>query len=169
MYVARIDKFDITNNPGDSKPALTIWFAGCSIRCKDCHNKQLWDKSNGASMSVDDIVAFIQAIDYQYNTVLLLGGEPMDQDHSELEELIVKVSSLDKSVMMYTAFEIDNIQDEILMNLDTVKCGKYEESLKTGGFPASSNQKIYQNSPNGFIDITEIFKGESYADKHAVG
>lgn len=39
MLVARINDCDTANGPGIG---ISVWFQGCSLRCKGCHNQQLW-------------------------------------------------------------------------------------------------------------------------------
>jgi len=35
------------------KIAVALYFAGCTLRCKDCQNQELWDPRFGDTMSVD--------------------------------------------------------------------------------------------------------------------
>jgi len=35
------------------KVATAVYFSGCSIRCKNCHNKDIWEKESGTLM-IDD-------------------------------------------------------------------------------------------------------------------
>ena len=51
-YVARIftSFIDVPD-----KIALAIFFSGCSIRCKDCQNKDLWEIKSGRLTTDEEI------------------------------------------------------------------------------------------------------------------
>ncbi|MCK5632972.1 4Fe-4S cluster-binding domain-containing protein, partial [bacterium] len=70
-YIARIftSFIDVPN-----EIATAVYFSGCSLRCKGCHNKHFWKKENGTLMSDDQIM---QKINNPLTShVAFLGGEP---------------------------------------------------------------------------------------------
>ena len=52
----------------------------------------------------------------------------------------------------------EDVPNEIKETLYTIKCGRYIDSLKQDGFPASSNQRVYRNIAGDLVDITEQFR-----------
>lgn len=156
LTVAKFDRYDLVNTPGTEKPAFTIWFSGCSQHCEGCYNQKLWDPSAGKVHSVDAIVVAI-ATQRGYtgvDDVVFLGGEPMEQDATDLMELASKLRNAGFRIWLYTSWELDDIPNSIKNNMYTIKCGRYEESLKCDGIPSSTNQKFYRKSGDGgFVQI----------------
>ncbi len=139
-YVARIftSFIDVPD-----KISLAIFFSGCSIRCKDCHNKDLWDLKSGQLMSDEQVLAKIKAnplVDY----VAFMGGEPTDQ----MEFLIHLCERIKKEfnlpIAIYSGREFEYLPKELTKNLDLIICGPYKKELHVGGWPASSNQRIFK-------------------------
>jgi hypothetical protein len=81
---------------------------------------------------------------------MIFGGEPLDNDHDELLQLLFDLRGLNKKIWLFTRYEFDELPKFILDLCDYVKCGRYLEDLKTdnnimfGIKLASSNQKIYK-------------------------
>lgn len=152
LSVYNYERYDITNNPGSKGPGFTIWFSGCTVRCHGCHNEKLWDKNNGIPMTVQMLVDTMQQIEYQtgvnYHDVILLGGEPMEQDQVELLQLMKKYRELGKEVWLYTSHELHEIPVPILDNCDHIKTGRYIEKLKHNDLLATSNQKMWDKIDN---------------------
>lgn len=157
LTVAKFDRYDLVNTPGTEKPAFTIWFSGCSQHCEGCYNQRLWDPAAGKPHSVDTIIVAV-ATQHGYtgvDDIVFLGGEPMEQNSSDLEELSRKLSDNGFRIWMYTSWELDEIPIAIKRHMYTIKCGRYDEALKCDGIPSSSNQKFYRKSKDGgFVQIT---------------
>ncbi|MBD3273149.1 4Fe-4S cluster-binding domain-containing protein [Candidatus Dependentiae bacterium] len=139
-YVARIftSFIDVPD-----KISLAIFFSGCSIRCKGCHNKELWNVKSGSLMSEEEVLEKIKAnplVDY----VAFMGGEPTDQ----MKFLIQLCKRIKKEfnlpVAMYTGREFEILPEDLINNLDLIICGPYKKELHVGGWPASSNQRIFR-------------------------
>jgi anaerobic ribonucleoside-triphosphate reductase activating protein len=146
LTVAKYDRYDLVNNPGDKKPSFTIWFSGCTIRCNGCQNKSLWDFSDGEPTSVEDVVSIVvsQAEKIDFNTVVLLGGEPLDQ--GDLMMLCHELYVRGFKVWLYTGYDMDEIPSNIMVYLSTIKCGRYKEDLKCNGKLATSNQQMWHKT-----------------------
>lgn len=60
-----------------------VFFAGCTLRCKYCHNPDTWAASRGTRMSVEEVLAEIVKYKSYYarsgGGVTISGGEPMEQ------------------------------------------------------------------------------------------
>lgn len=161
LTIAKFDRFDLVNNPGSDKPSFTIWFSGCSQKCDGCYNTRLWDVNAGEIHKSDDVVFMIckQCDTTEVNEVVLLGGEPMEQDSTDLLNLVSKLHKFGYKIWMYTSWDIDDIPANIKEHMYTIKCGRFEESLKCDGIPSSTNQKFYRNNGTGWEEIT--FKEEN--------
>lgn len=134
-FIARICTSFI-DVPG--KIAIAIYFSGCSIRCKDCQNKALWDKNSGTAMDIDAILEKINKHPLA-ESIVFLGGEPTDQPKA-LHALCAKIT--DKEKVLYTGREFEELPDALLPHLDLIICGPYRSDLHVGGWPASSNQRV---------------------------
>lgn len=125
------------------KIATAVYFSGCSIRCKNCHNKELWERESGKIMTEEQLLERV-ASDGLSEMVVFLGGEPTDQ----LDFLIAvckKIKSeIKKPIAMYTGREFEVLPDELLENLCMVVCGPYRDDLRQEGWPASSNQRAFK-------------------------
>ena len=63
LFVAKLDRYDMVNNPQCNTACFTIWFAGCNFHCNECQNPQLWDREFGGEWSTSDL----------YNTIITIG------------------------------------------------------------------------------------------------
>jgi anaerobic ribonucleoside-triphosphate reductase activating protein len=148
LTVAKYDRYDMVNNPGENKPSFTIWFSGCHFRCNGCHNEKLWDGSAGKPTYVMDVVlvTLAQCRRIGLDTVILLGGEPLDQDELDIYTLCTELRNHNKKVWLYTGYDFNQIPKGILNSCDVVKCGRYIDELKCDGFPSSSNQQLWKRN-----------------------
>jgi len=129
------------------KIAISVYFSGCSIRCKNCHNKEIWEKENGTLMEDDQLLRKIKD-----NTlseyVVFLGGEPTDQLDFLIHMCKRVKNEVKKPIAMYTGREFEILPDELLDNVCMVVCGPYREDLHQKGWPASSNQRVFKKKGN---------------------
>lgn len=160
LTIAKFDRYDMVNNPGDPTASLTIWFTGCDFRCKNCYNRKLWNKESGHEYRTELVAKIVVATCNKLNlkSVVLLGGEPLQQDKEELLLLCRLLKKRGLKIWLYTGYDfydIYNICRDILGLVDVIKCGRYIDELKQDGFPASSNQYIYERThDNYWRDIT---------------
>ena len=156
LTVAKFDRYDMVNTPGSDKPAFTMWFSGCSQKCPGCYNQKLWDVHSGIEHDVKSVIMTIcrECENLDINDVVLLGGEPMEQNADDLLTLVQKLKGYGYKIWMYTSWEFDNITASIKSCLYTIKCGKYDESLKYDGIPSSTNQKFYRLENDQWNEIT---------------
>ena len=90
LNYAEIKKFDIANAP---RVSSTIFFSGCTHKCKGCFNKCAWDFNYGNKFTDEEIDKVINYLDHDYIAGLsLLGGEPLEPQNQEgLLPLVRKV------------------------------------------------------------------------------
>jgi anaerobic ribonucleoside-triphosphate reductase activating protein len=134
----------------------SIFFQGCSKRCKGCHNPQLQPFDGGEEITVKALADRIKKNSDWYNSVALIGGEPLDQPKS-LFLLLKEIKSLNLEAWLYTGYEVAEIPKNILDLCDVVIAGEYREDLPNPDkFPASTNQIV--------LDRRERVNG--YTSKH---
>lgn len=119
----------------------SIFFQGCKKRCENCQNPDLQCFDGGQEKSIDDVIKFIEKNINWYDSVAFMGGEPLDQPEP-LKIMLKKVKKLGLKCWLYTGYDRSEIPKEFLKLSDVVIAGAYVEKLKTGGFPASSNQVV---------------------------
>ena len=130
--------------------ALEIFVSGCSIRCKNCHNPELWNFDYGDE--VDTVVLDRYLNNPLVKRVHIMGGEPLDQDLVELEGLLTHISKT-KEIWLFTGHS--SVPHSLLKHIDYIKIGKYleEHENTTGaeqyGFKLGSyNQEIVKVDRN---------------------
>lgn len=162
LRIVDITAPDINNGEGFR---VTVWVAGCSIQCKGCHNKWMWDYNQGKSF-IEESDAILNRLSEWLNKsyidgLTLCGGDPLSQDSSALKELMqlvrwVRNNHPDKNIWLYTGYDIDKFNEdnsierqkiEICNAVDVVVDGPYIEEQKSYECPfrGSTNQRIIKN------------------------
>lgn len=111
-YINSIETFGLVDGPGIR---CVIFLSGCKLRCKYCHNPEMWN-TNGNVYTSDELVEKIKRSKPYFKNnggVTFSGGEPLLQ----VDFLIEICKKLKK--------------ENIHIALDTAGCGigKYEELL----------------------------------------
>lgn len=160
LTVAKFDRYDMVNNPMDSTASFTIWFSGCSFKCKGCYNEQLQDKSFGTKYEPHKIFFDImnECRKLGIKSVVLIGGEPLQQNINDLLSLCKSLHGVGINVWLYTGYEFEDVDKSLLQYLYTIKCGRYNDEMKQDGFPASSNQQVYRSIAGVWTNITEYIR-----------
>ena len=145
--IAKIEPYTTENGDG---VRLSIFISGCSIRCADCHNKELWDYSYGEDFGTKHIELIKSKLrEDMISGVSILGGEPFDSPYLLLDILDVVYGNMrhEQSVWVYTGYTIENLlKDELnrslLKYIDILVDGSYDENLKVlDEYRGSSNQR----------------------------
>ena len=145
---------DINNGNGIR---VTLWVAGCTHKCKGCHNSWTWDYNQGKSLieNQDEILNKLSdwlKRDY-VDGLTISGGDPLDQDKNtllELKQIInwVKMNFPSKTIWIYTGYtheELNEYQLAVIENIDVLVDGPYKEELRDIAhcpFRGSTNQRI---------------------------
>ena len=128
-----------------------IWFQGCSHNCLGCHNPETHDFKAGVEVSLKEMKAQIDELEYQ-NGVTFSGGDPMMQIEA-LYELASYVHEKGMNVWVYTGYTFEEVltlaeKNEMYMKaleqIDVLVDGKFVMELKSFDvqFRGSSNQRI---------------------------
>ena len=129
---------------------LSIYCAGCSHKCKGCHNPQSWEIGNGKLMDIDEIMDVVKQSPWN---VTFSGGDPFFQAEgfARLARRIKDETS--KTIWCYTGYTIEELQQEgnpcrmeLLESIDVLVDGPFVEELRDEQlrFRGSSNQRIIQ-------------------------
>ncbi len=71
------ESFGTLDGPG---VRFVVFFAGCPLRCRYCHNPDTWDPERGARRRVEELMAqILRCRGYLSGGVTLSGGEPLAQ------------------------------------------------------------------------------------------
>ena len=144
---------DINNGNGIR---ITLWVAGCTHKCKGCHNAWTCDYNQGIKF-IENKDAILNKLsnwlqrDY-VDGITFSGGDPLDQDPLSLSELMqlikwVRRNYPNKTIWLYTGYEYEKLnkyQKEIADNCDVIVDGPFIEEKKTFDCPfrGSLNQRI---------------------------
>lgn len=154
---------------------LSLWFNGCDIRCKGCHNKQFWDIKN--EVDNDQIVLHIikdleEAITKGYSKSLsILGGEPLSPDNrGDCYDILSRVRKALPTIKirLWTGRTEEQLLEEsktdpriasIMQWVDEMIVGPFIEELKDLSLPlrGSSNQKILKKFSDYRVDDGKLF------------
>ncbi len=146
--VLKMIKFNVasinccTETEGPNK-RLTIWFQGCTIRCKGCCNPDYQPLKPRNILSLEDLIKIIKVSQLNYNIegVTYSGGEPTLQQNLPL--LTAAIHKLGLGVISFTGKKYEDVSD-ILAGCDVVLDGKYIDSKRENKrkILGSINQRI---------------------------
>ena len=135
--------------------SLDIYVSGCKgPHCPGCHNPESWCFNQGNKYSKqffnDKIKQKCTRNGELIKKIMVFGGEPLDQDKEELEQLLLDIKSLNLDLWLFTGHSFDTVPEFVKKYCDVIKCGKYIENLKSDNVEtysgvklATSNQKFY--------------------------
>ncbi|DAC16615.1 MAG TPA: radical SAM protein [Candidatus Poseidoniales archaeon] len=144
-----------------------VWLQGCSIRCDNCWNDELWSFKGGRFMMNHEIIQHVET--HCDEGITLLGGEPLDQPKRVLQ-FIEHAQSLGINVLLYTGYELhelSKIQRQCVELADIVIHGRYMHELRSLNllWRGSTNQEILINNEKfRDIDLTEKRQMEVHID-----
>ena len=143
-----------TEVPGEITLGISI--TGCTIHCKGCHSRELWE-DKGESLDVETLCGLLNQHE-GITCLLLLGGE---HDIDALTELFMYAHKRIKTAWYCGLDMIPNDKKGILRYLDWVKLGHFDVEL--GGLDSPiTNQRFYKlyQDEGGVImaDETNLFQ-----------
>lgn len=141
---------------------VSLWFNGCSKKCKGCWNMETWGRKKSLYMDNEDLIEeTLVALDEHFPKQLaLIGGDPLEESFeqdfrnnaSDTLDILSKIRDRrpETRVICWTGYNWDEclelpvvrqILDDGLIDLLIV--GRFEEDLKVeGGLYGSSNQEL---------------------------
>lgn len=123
--------------------SLNIFFDGCSHEphCNGCHNPMLWTQDDSSECTVEDVNRVIGLNSDIVTHVAFMGGEPVDQARA-LFYINRYAKSIGLKTWLYTGFEYKHIPRNLQTEFNVIVSGRYDETQKQDGFPASKNQVV---------------------------
>lgn len=152
MKVANILYDSVVDGTGTR---TVIFFQGCSIGCKGCHNPESHNKRCGHNYTPQKLVKEICGKNFN-NRITLSGGEPLEQKLDQLEEFIClfrkecKKRSKRPDIWLYsghhytvTTLQENDIKYRIFKMCNVLVDGPFiVEQKKELPFRGSENQRI---------------------------
>lgn len=129
---------------------LTLFLAGCVLRCKFCHNPDTWKMRDGAMHTVDDVMERISRYSHIFSTlgggVTISGGEPLMQP-----AFVARILRRCKELGIHTTIDTSGYlgaraSDELLADVDLVLL-----DVKSG------DPEIYENITGVKLEPTLAF------------
>lgn len=155
MKYAEIKKYDIANGPG---LRVSIFVCGCTHKCKNCFNQELWDPNYGDKYTEETKKEILSLMKSDYIQGLsLLGGDPLDfENYKSLLPLVEATKKMGKDIWCYTGALYERVfekcesgsdLEKFLSCIDVVVDGPFIDTLKDPmlKFRGSSNQRIIDN------------------------
>ena len=141
---------------------LLLFAQGCSLHCKGCVNKHLWQFGVGDNITVEEVLELCQDVE----GITLHGGEPLDQSGGVLE-IVKALKSAGKTVILFTGYQYKELskssQKRVWSLSDLVVSGRYIEEKRNIylQFRGSTNQRVYRH--RGTYKDYQIKDGKSVA------
>lgn len=114
-----VESMGLVDGPGIR---IVVFFQGCSLRCKFCHNPDTWAYGDGTEYTKEELVKKIERFKPYFKDgggVTFSGGEPLMQD-----EFLLEVLKLCKEKDIHTCIDTSGYgkgnYDEILKYTDLV-------------------------------------------------
>lgn len=165
IRIAQVKENTQAEGPGNR---FALWVQGCSIRCTNCCNPEMFKQSGGQQTSTSNIIQQIKSTP-NIEGISILGGEPLDQIDATLD-ICKQAKALNLSVMLYTGYTLEEIKikfpsrlSEIMTYIDLIVDGRYEHTKpeRTRRWVGSSNQIMHflsnryqQSDPQFYVSNT---------------
>jgi anaerobic ribonucleoside-triphosphate reductase activating protein len=143
---------------------FSIWMQGCSIRCKGCKNRHMWESGKGRVITVKDMASLILQYE-QIEGITIVGGEPFDQA-GPLSILCRELRSVNLGIVIFTGYSYLDIisggtdeQKQLFDLTDLLIDGPYIAERQTVSMPwvGSDNQHyVHISGRYKSVDFTAI-------------
>lgn len=134
-----------------------LWVAGCTHRCRGCHNPITWDVDGGIPFDEAAETELFEKLAPDYiSGITFSGGDPLHPNNrAEVTRICKRVREdfPQKDVWLYTGFTFEEISDlEIVPLLDVIVDGRFilEQLDAKLHWKGSANQRV--------IDVKETLK-----------
>ena len=102
--MARIHSIETMGTGDGPGIRFVVFFQGCHLRCKYCHNRDTWDTQVGQVISLNDLVEKITNYSNYFKAsnggVTLSGGEPLLQ-----QDFVISLLKELKKLHIHTAID----------------------------------------------------------------
>ena len=146
---------NITNiEYGMSDNSYNIFLSGCkgNPKCEGCCNPENWSFERGENWLryINKIKEDLTEQTALIKRIIIVGGEPLDQDLTSLEQLIDVLKVHNIPIYLFTRYDLKDVPEFIKAKCEFIKCGEYkpefkcESNIQYGIKLATSNQIIYK-------------------------
>lgn len=155
---------------GPDGPRTVLWVQGCSLRCPECQNPELWPPDGGIWIEPAPLAARLDELAGS-RPITISGGEPFDQPWG-LSRLLHRLRDLApaRDLLVYTGYTWEELCCDgnwamarggvgaAMGAIDTLVDGRYDPELDHEGIQwrGSSNQRV--------IDVQASLETGAYAD-----
>lgn len=167
MKVLTVTTPDVENGFGCR---VTLWAAGCSHKCPDCHNKHTWNYLQGRDITEPSVYEKVyNETNHDYIAGLTLsGGDPLDQTDESLMELYdfltrYKKDFPQKTIWIYTgSLYEDLVKNKIIVDIfklsDVLVDGVFKKRYYHPDIPfrGSTNQRLIDLKKSNLDNIVEL-------------
>lgn len=146
MIISGLQKMTLLDYPG--RVACTVFLQGCNFRCPFCHNSGLLGAAQEDTISVDELLSFLQKRNGILDGVCITGGEPTLQ--SDLPQLLRQIKEMDYTIKLDTngsrpdmlkALVKENLIDYVAMDIKNCP-ERYGETIGHSQMPAEIEESI---------------------------
>lgn len=158
MNYSKIFSCDTNNGDGFR---VTLFVSGCTLNCKNCHNKdaQNFTYGNLYTKKTEDKIIELMSKDY-IRGFSLLGGEPFDNliDNTLIALLKrIKQTYPNKTIYCWSGYTFEELLEKpnaikLLKYIDMLRDGRYIEELK------DLNQYLQGSTNQRYINCSESIK-----------
>ena len=141
-----ITKDDMVNGDGIR---VVLWVAGCTHKCKDCHNPETWDVCGGKAFTDETKKELFDELAKDYvHGITFSGGDPLHPNNRDfITELSQEIKDTfpNKSQWLYTGFSWEEVKDlPITHTLDVLIDGEFNTECRdtTLRWRGSPNQNV---------------------------
>lgn len=150
---------------------LCIWFQGCNRNCKGCCNKALQPLKLANIISLEDLLEIIRKskIENKIEGITLSGGEPLLQ--TGLVKLIEEVKNLELGIILFTGYQLNEIEDNLKSQCDIIIDGYFDEQKidNNRALVGSLNQNINYISDRYTNEKDWFYKKKNLIEEINVG
>ena len=145
IRVAAFESRSLTNGPG---VRAVLWVQGCSRRCSGCFNPGFQPKSGGHSVSIREVITWIEAAD-GIEGITFSGGEPFDQAQA-LARVARQVQTMGFGVLVFSGYTYHELRQgrgdgfhALLAATDLLVAGPFEQGRPLAHqLMSSANQEL---------------------------
>ncbi|MCD7816110.1 MAG: anaerobic ribonucleoside-triphosphate reductase activating protein [Bacteroides sp.] len=129
----------------------SIYLAGCTHRCKGCHNPESWNPQAGKPLTEDELTGMIREINGNplLDGITFSGGDPF-YNPKEFGRILKRIKEeTGQNIWCYTGYTYeellaDPLRQPLLESIDVLVDGRFVEELYSPhlSFRGSSNQRI---------------------------
>lgn len=148
IYIGSIaNDYSVTDGIGNR---LVVYFQGCNLHCKGCHNEVTWDIAAGKRKHVKTVaVDILKRLNRYSKNITISGGEPLLQKEPLLNLLKI-LNKYDVNICLYTGNDFSEVSEDIRSQVNYVKSGSFDidKKVTTIGFYGSYNQSLWRKGEN---------------------